>query len=71
MNGDEENFKDDVLIEIKLSRSQYVVLKNMLRREEAYGTFVGMIKSNWIFIVAGGVLSLWALWDKITLLGVK
>lgn len=69
MNDDD--FKDQELIEIKLSRSQYAVLKNMLKREEAYGTFVGMIKSNWIFVVAGGVLSLWALWDKIVLLGAK
>lgn len=66
----EDDFKEDELINIKLPRKQYEILKIMIEREQAYDRLTSMLKSSWIWIVGGGMLTLVLLWDRIHL-GVK
>lgn len=68
----QEDFKDDELIDVQLPRSQYKILKEVIRREEAYNWFYRMIVTNWIFIVAGGVLTVLLLFEKLqSFIGIK
>lgn len=70
---EEDDFKKDELINIKLPRSQYEILKVIIQREEAYNWLTGNLKSSWLWIVGGGILTIWLLYDKIHFLfnGVK
>lgn len=64
--------KQDELVDIRLPRAEAEVLRKMIKREETYNNVTGMFKSSWIWVVAGGCLTLFALWDKIVMmLGVK
>jgi hypothetical protein len=70
----EDDFKEDELIDIRLPRKQYETLKLMIEREQAYNWFINTIKNNWLWVVGGGVLSIWLLYDKFHILfsnGVK
>lgn len=60
-----QDFKDDELINIKLPRRQYERLKTMIEREEAYDRLTSMLKSSWIWIVGGGMLTIFLLYDRI------
>lgn len=64
MNEEDNDFKDDELITIKLPRSQYKTLQDMIKREEAYSWFQSTLKSNYLWVVGGGILTMWALYDK-------
>lgn len=59
------DFKDEELISIKLPRKQYKRLVMMLEREEAYDKLTNMLKSSWIWVVGGGILTLFLLWDRL------
>ena len=68
----QEDFKDDELIDVQLPRSQYKILKEVIQREEAYNWCYRMIVTNWIFIVAGGVLTVLLLFEKLqSFIGIK
>lgn len=68
----QEDFKDDELIDVQLPRPQYKILKEVIQREEAYNWFYRMIVTNWIFIVAGGVLTVLLLFEKLqSFIGIK
>jgi len=68
----QEDFKDDELVDVQLPRSQYKILKEVIQREEAYNWFYRMIVTNWIFIVAGGVLTVLLLFEKLqSFIGIK
>ena len=68
----QEDFKDDELIDVQLPRSQYKILKEVIQREEAYNWFYRMIVTNWIFIVAGCVLTVLLLFEKLqSFIGIK
>jgi len=68
----QEDFKDDELIDVQLPRSQYKILKEVIQREEVYNWFYRMIVTNWIFIVAGGVLTVLLLFEKLqSFIGIK
>lgn len=54
----------DEIIDVKLPRSEYDTLRELLKREEAYNYFTSKVKSFWVWTVAGGVLTVWALWDQ-------
>lgn len=64
MIDDPDDFNKDELINIKLPRKQYELLKTMIEREEAYGWFTNTLKSSWLWIVGGGVLTLIMLYDR-------
>jgi len=66
--NEEDPFRDDELINIKLPRSQYNLLQKILLREQAYTWFGGLISHSWIWVVAGGLFAVWGLYDKIHLL---
>lgn len=61
----EDDFKEDELINIKLPRKQYEVLKVMIEREQTYDRLTSMLKSSWIWIVGGGILTIILLYDRI------
>jgi len=69
-SGNEE-FRGDELINIKLSRDKYEVLKNMIEREQSYSRLTGMLKSSWLWVVGGGILTFYLLWDRFLHIGVK
>lgn len=64
----DDDFKDDELITIKLPRKDYEMLKTMIKREEASQWFINSLKHSWVWVVGGGILTLFLLWDRI---GVK
>lgn len=70
MIDNNDDFKEDELINIKLPRKQYEVLKTMIEREETYTRLTNALKSSWIWVIGGGILTLILLWDRIHL-GVK
>ena len=61
----ENDFKDNELIVVQLPRKDFQKLEKIIAREEAMDWFTAKIQSWWIFTIAGGVLAVWALWDKI------
>lgn len=60
--------KDDEIITVRLPRSEYETLRRVLKREGAYTWFVNSLKSTWVWVVAGGVLSVVSFWDRIILM---
>lgn len=60
----DEDFKSDEVINVRLSRQDYNRLKEILARERAYSWFTSRIKSNWIFFLGGGILTMILLYEK-------
>lgn len=72
MIEDDHDYKNDELVNVKLPRGDLEIIRNVIKREKAYNWFTGAMKSTSIWIVAGGVVTLFVLWDKIiALIGVK
>lgn len=63
--------RDDEVIIVALPREQVEVLKQVIKREQAYSWFISTIKSWWVWIVAGGVLTFITLYDKLGIFGAK
>jgi hypothetical protein len=61
----EDDFVQDELINVKLPRSKYEVLRKMIEREETWNWLQRWLANNWIFIIGGGLLSLIILWEKV------
>jgi len=59
----EQDYRDEEIIVVKLPRKDYLILKDVIKREEAYSWFSAWIKSWWVWAVAGGILTLVALYD--------
>lgn len=57
--------RDDEIVEVKLPRGDYEVLRDVLEREKTYSYISRRLKSTWVWVVAGGILSLFALWNLI------
>lgn len=68
-----EDFKDDELINVKMPRGKYKRLMKMIEREEGYDWLTLTLSTSWIWVVGGGVLTIWLLYDKLqsVLNGVK
>lgn len=64
---------EDEIVTVQLPRERYETLKNMIKREEAHNWFINWMNTHWLWVIGGGVLTMWALYDKIHLLliGVK
>lgn len=45
--------------------SEIDALKQVARERMAFDTIRNKVKSTWIWVVATGALTCWALWDKI------
>lgn len=55
---------DDEIITVQLPRSQYKLLREIIKREETYSYIGKKLTSLWVWAFAGGVMTVWALWDK-------
>lgn len=68
-----DDFQDDELIEVKLPRSDYQLLKTMLKEREAKNWMTAKISSWWVFGLGTGALVLYNLSDKIhtLIIGIK
>lgn len=60
----DEDFKDDELIDVRLPRKDYEMLREMIKKQEAL-TWIGRYFRNVVFVAIGGILAFYALWDKI------
>lgn len=56
---------DDEIITVQLPRSEYKLLREVLKREETYSYLGKKVTSFWVWAVAGGVLTVISLWDTI------
>lgn len=56
--------KNDEVIEVTLSRSDYATLRDMIEKQKSL-TFIGKYIRNVVFVAAGGVLGLLAFGDSI------
>lgn len=65
MNGDEDVNKEDEIITLKLPRKEAELVRQMIRERQAMNYFKGWLTTWWVWIVAGGVLTCWALWEKL------
>lgn len=54
----------DKIVSIRLRESEVETLRDMIKEREAYNYLINKLKTYWIFTVAGGVLVIWALYDK-------
>lgn len=72
MTEDELNKQDEIVV-VKLPRSEYETLRTLIQERETYKNIGQMVKTHWIWVVGGGALTLYTLWDKIHMLfvGVK
>lgn len=61
---DEDN-KEDEVITFKLPRKEAEIIRQMIRERQAMNYIKGWVSTWWVWMVAGGILSVWALWDKI------
>lgn len=56
--------RDDEIINVQLPRSEYKVMREIIQERETYNNLVLKLKTNWIWFIAGGLLTLFALWDR-------
>lgn len=73
MSEPNNDFREDEIIEIKLPREEYKILKNIIEREKAFNWFKRSIKNSTIWIIGGGAVTFLLLYDKINVFlhGVK
>jgi hypothetical protein len=60
----DKDFEGDELITVELPRSEYKLLKEMIARQEAYNWLTSRLKNSWLWVVGGGILTIWMLYDK-------
>lgn len=53
------------MTEEEFDKKEIEALKKIATERIAYDTLTQKLKTNWIWIVGGGVLTIWALWDKV------
>lgn len=56
--------RDDEIIDVKLPRKDYEIMRDMIRKQEALG-WLGQYFRNVILVAIGGVISLFMFWDTI------
>lgn len=57
--------KNDEIINVKLPRAKYELLRQMIAREEAMGWLEVKWRSHWVWVIGGGLVTLFLLWEKI------
>jgi hypothetical protein len=72
MTEDELN-KQDEIVNVRLPRSEYEILRTLIQERETYRNVITTFKTHWIWAVGGGFLTLYTFWDKIHVIfaGVK
>lgn len=67
-----EDFKQDELINVKLPRRRYELLNAMIAREEAMSWLDVKWRTHWVWVIGGGLVTLFVLWDKVqAFVGIK
>jgi hypothetical protein len=56
--------KEDELIDVKLPRKDYEIMREMIKRQEALG-WLGKYMRNVILVAIGGFMTFFAFWDSI------
>ena len=62
----EDDNKNDEIIDVKLPRKDYEIMRQMIRKQEALG-WLGAYVRNVLLVAVGGFLTLFAFWDSIKL----
>ena len=61
----------DELIEVKLPKEQYELLKQMVKEREAYNLITNKLKNWFLWTVVGGFMTVFSFWEQIKLYFVK
>ena len=56
--------RDDEIIDVKLPRKDYEIMRDMIRKQEALG-WLGQYLRNVVLVGIGGFISLFIFWDTI------
>jgi hypothetical protein len=59
-----DSSRDDEIIDVKLPRKDYEIMREMIRKQEALG-WLGRYFRNVILVATGGFISLFMFWDSI------
>jgi hypothetical protein len=62
----EPSSKEDEIIDVKLPRKDYEIMREMIRKQEALG-WLGQYIRNVLLVAIGGFLTLFTFWDSIKL----
>jgi uncharacterized membrane protein len=62
---EEKMFEEDTVIVVKMPRKDYAVMKQLIKERQTMNSITAAIKSSAIWVVVGGVLTCWYLWDKV------
>ena len=56
---------EEDIVTVRHLKSEAETLKQLIKEREAYNFLINKLKTYWIFTVAGGVLVVWALYEKL------
>lgn len=56
---------DEDIVTVRLLKSEAETLQQLIKEREAYNFLINKLKTYWVFTVAGGVLVVWALYEKL------
>ena len=65
------DFKNDEIINVKLPRAKYEILRKIIAREEAMGWLESKWRTHWVWVIGGGLVTIFVLWDRIQALVAK
>ncbi len=71
VNMENEENRNDEIIDVRLPRSEYDRLRTVLERERTYDWVTTKLKSNLIWVVASGVLTFIYLYKEFFTIGAK
>ena len=63
MNDDNNDYDQYDLIDVKLPRKDLKRLEQMIKREESMDWLINWIRNGLVFVVGGGLLLIFRLWD--------
>ncbi len=61
-----DSSREDEIIDVKLPRKDYEIMREMIRKQEALG-WLGRYFRNVILVAIGGFITLFTFWDSIKL----
>lgn len=62
---EDKMFEDNEVVTIKLPRKDYLIMKQLIQERQTMNSITAAIKSSAIWVVVGGALTCWYLWDKV------
>lgn len=58
-------YRQKEIVDVRMSREDFHTMQKMIDERRAYDVITGRLKSLWMWVVVGGVLSIISLWDVI------